>query len=88
VAILEPYRAVVLVPRSHGDARAFLRRGWAWSHVACGDSRALSCWVTGSEHVATPEPFPDGLRARCLRAHGNTRALSWRVAHSVPWGTW
>jgi hypothetical protein len=22
------------------------------------------------------------------RAHGNTGALSWRVARMVPWGTW
>jgi hypothetical protein len=48
VAIPEPYRAMVRVPRSRGDARAFLRRGRAWSHEARGDSRALSCRVTGS----------------------------------------
>jgi hypothetical protein len=29
-----------------------------------------------SGHVATPEPFPDVWRARCLGAHGDTGALS------------
>jgi hypothetical protein len=41
-----------------------------------------------SGHVATPEPFPGGWRARRLTACGDTGALSWRVAHSMPWGTW
>jgi hypothetical protein len=40
--------AVVLVPRSHCNARAFLCMGWAWSHEARGDSGDLSCRVTGS----------------------------------------
>jgi hypothetical protein len=35
-------RTVVLVPRSCGDDRAFLSRGWAWSHEARGDSGAFS----------------------------------------------
>jgi hypothetical protein len=48
-------------PRSRGEARAFLRRG-----------RALGA----SGHVATPEPFPYEWRAWCLRARGNTGALS------------
>jgi hypothetical protein len=48
MAIPEPCRAVVLMPRSCGDARAFLRKGWAWSHETRGDSRALCGWVTGS----------------------------------------
>jgi hypothetical protein len=43
----EPYRAVVLVPRSRGDARAFLRRGRAWSHETCGDSGTFPRRVTG-----------------------------------------
>jgi hypothetical protein len=63
MAIPEPYRAVVLVPRSHGDARAFLRRGWAWSHEARGHSRAISCWVMGSVPQGTWRhwsPFPTG----------------------------
>jgi hypothetical protein len=46
--ILEPYRTVVLVPRSCDDARAFLRKGRAWSHEARGDSVTLSCWVMSS----------------------------------------
>jgi hypothetical protein len=48
VAISESCRAVVLVPRSRGNARAFLRRGQAWSREVRGDSGALSCQVTGS----------------------------------------
>jgi hypothetical protein len=48
VAVLEPCRAMVMVPRSRGDARAFLRRGRARSHEARGDSRAFSYRVTGS----------------------------------------
>jgi hypothetical protein len=48
VAIPDPCRVVVLMPRSHGDTRAFLRRGRAWSREARGDFRALSCWVMGS----------------------------------------
>jgi hypothetical protein len=47
MAIPKPYQAVVLVPRSCGDARAFLRSGRAWRHEARGDFRALSCWVAG-----------------------------------------
>jgi hypothetical protein len=47
VAIPKPRRVVVLVPRSRGDVRAFLRRGWAWSHEECG-------------LVATLEPSPAG----------------------------
>jgi hypothetical protein len=45
--ILEPYQVVVLVPRSRGDTRAFLRRGQTRSHEARGDSKALSCRVMG-----------------------------------------
>jgi hypothetical protein len=48
MAVLEPCRAMVLVPRSCVDARAFLPRGRAWSHKAHGDSGAFSCRVTGS----------------------------------------
>jgi hypothetical protein len=48
VAVPEPCQVVVLVPRSRGDARAFLRRGRAWSHEACGDSGAFSYRVMGS----------------------------------------
>jgi hypothetical protein len=40
--------AVVLVPRSHGDTRAFLRRGRVWSHETHVDFGALSYRVTGS----------------------------------------
>jgi hypothetical protein len=107
--ILEPYRAVVLVPRSRGDARSFLCKGRAWSREARGDSGALSCWVMGSiprgtwqhqstflvcgalgasGHVATPEPFLGRWHAMCHGAHGDTGALSWQVACSVPQGTW
>jgi hypothetical protein len=32
----------------------------------------------------TLEPSSAGRRARCLRAHGDTGALSWRVACFVP----
>jgi hypothetical protein len=48
VAVPEPCRAVILVPRSRSDARAFLRRGRAWSHEVRGDSGAFSYRVTGS----------------------------------------
>jgi hypothetical protein len=41
-----------------------------------------------SGHVATPEPSPGEWRAWYLGARGDTRALSWRVARSVSWGTW
>jgi hypothetical protein len=47
MAIPKPCRAVVLMPRSRDDAKALLRRGRAWSHETHGDSRALSCRVTG-----------------------------------------
>jgi hypothetical protein len=75
------------MPRSRGDARAFLRRGWAWSHKTRGDSGTLSCasehmarhrspilvgGVLGaSGHVATPESSPGGWRALC---HGHVAA--------------
>jgi hypothetical protein len=93
------------VPRSRGNARALLHRGWAWSHEARGDSRALSFRVMGSvprgtwqhwspflaggahgasRHLATPEPFPGGWLALCHGAHGDTGALFWQVACSVP----
>jgi hypothetical protein len=109
VAIPEPCRVVVLVPQSRGDARAFLRRGWAWSCETRGDSRALSCRVTGSVprgtwqhrspflaggvlgasgHVTTPEPSLGEWHALCHGARGDTGALSWWVACSVPQGTW
>jgi hypothetical protein len=42
----------------------------------------------GLGHVATPEPFPSRWHAWCLRARGDTRALFWWVACSVPRGTW
>jgi hypothetical protein len=48
MAVTEPYRAVVLVHRSHGDARAFLHRERAWSHEARGDFGALSYRVMAS----------------------------------------
>jgi hypothetical protein len=41
-----------------------------------------------SGHMETPEPFPGGWHARCLRARDDTGALSLWVAHSMPWGTW
>jgi hypothetical protein len=47
VVIPEPYQAMVLVPRSRGDTRAFLCRVRAWSRAARGDSGALSYWVMG-----------------------------------------
>jgi hypothetical protein len=109
MAIPEPNRAMVLVPWSRGDARAFMRRGRAWSHEAHGDSKAISCRVTGSVprgtwqhrspflvggthgasgHVVTLEPFPGGWHALCHGACGDTEALFWWVACSVPQGTW
>jgi hypothetical protein len=91
VEISEPCQAVVLVPRSHGDARAILHRGRAWSHEAHGDSGALSYRVTVSMPRGTwqhQSPFLAGWRAWCFRACGDTRALSWWVACSVPWSTW
>jgi hypothetical protein len=48
MAVTEPYRAMVLVHRSHGDARAFLHRERAWSHEARGDFGALSYRVMAS----------------------------------------
>jgi hypothetical protein len=105
MVIPEPYQAVVLVPRSRGDAIAFLLRGQVWSCEARGDSEDLSCWVTGSVprgtwqhrspflvgsvlgalgHVATLEPFPGRWHALCHGVRGDTGALSWRVACSVP----
>jgi hypothetical protein len=48
VSVPKPCGAVVPKPRSRGDARAFLCRGRAWSHEACGDSGAFSCRVMGS----------------------------------------
>jgi hypothetical protein len=44
VAILEPYRVVILVPHSRGDARTFLRKGRPGA----------------ARHVSTPEPSPAG----------------------------
>jgi hypothetical protein len=60
-----------------------LRDTWRlWSPLLPGDG------FGASGHMATPEPFPSGWRARCLGARDDTRALSWRVARSVPRGTW
>jgi hypothetical protein len=53
VAIPEPCQAVVLVPWTHGDAKAFPRRGRVWSYETRGDSRALPCRVAG--------PVPRGM---------------------------
>jgi hypothetical protein len=39
-------------------------------------------------YMATPEPFPSRWHALCRGARGDTGALFWRVACSVPWGTW
>jgi hypothetical protein len=77
VAISESCRVVVLVPRSRGNARAFLRRGQAWSREVRSDSGALlpGDMLGGSGHVATPEPFPSRWHAWCLGARGDTRAL-------------
>jgi hypothetical protein len=83
VSIPEPCRAMVLVPQPCGDSRASLRRGRAWSHKARGDSGAFSCRVTGSGHVARPESSPGEWHARCIGAHGDTGALSWRVARDT-----
>jgi hypothetical protein len=87
MAIPEPCRAVVLMPRSCGDARAFLRRGWAWSHEIRGDSRALSGWVTGSVPRGTwrhQSPLLEG-GVLCAMGHvaepefSNTRSRSGAV---------
>jgi hypothetical protein len=39
-------------------------------------------------YVVTLEPFPGGWHALCRGASGDTGALFWRVAWSVPRGTW
>jgi hypothetical protein len=44
---MEPYRVVVLVPQTHGDARALPRRGRVWSREIRGDSGALPNQVVG-----------------------------------------
>jgi hypothetical protein len=44
--------------------------------------------LSASGHVATPEPFPGRWRALCHGARGDTGALSWRMACSVPRVTW
>jgi hypothetical protein len=79
------------VPRSCGDARAFLCRGAGLEPRGTWQLRSplLPCDGLGAPgHVAISEPSPAGWRAQCLRAHGGTGALAWRVAHSMPWGTW
>jgi hypothetical protein len=90
VVIPEPCGAVVLVPRSRGNVKAFLRMGRAWSCEARGYSGALSCRVTGSMLRARGNTGDLSRRvARSVpRARGDTGALSWRVVCSVPWGTW
>jgi hypothetical protein len=47
----------------------------------------LSDGLGASGHVATPEPSPVRWCTWCLRARGNTGALSWLVACSAPRGT-
>jgi hypothetical protein len=77
--------------KAHGDSGAFscqvtgsVPRG-TWQHrsplLASGTHSA-------SGHVATPEPFPGRWRALCHGTRGDTGALSWQVARSVPQGTW
>jgi hypothetical protein len=80
VALSESYRAVVLVPRTHGDARAFLHRRLAWSRETRGDSGALPC------RVAEPELSGIGSGCGAVRTRGDTGALSYRVQSLALWG--
>jgi hypothetical protein len=75
---------------AHGDFGALSYR--VMGSVPLGTWQHRSPLLAGgahdaSGHVETPKPFPSRCRALCHGTCGDTRALFWRVACSVPWGT-
>jgi hypothetical protein len=74
VVIPEPCGAVVLVPRSRGNGRAFPRRGRAWSRETRGDSGALSCRLTSSVSWGTWRHRSPLLAGGMLGASGHVAA--------------
>jgi hypothetical protein len=60
----------------------------ASGHVATPKPFLTGGALGASGHVATPEPFPGGWCVLCYEARGNTGALFWQMACSMPRGTW
>jgi hypothetical protein len=89
-----PAQGVGLEPRGmwpRGDSGALSCR--VMGSVPRGTWQHQSPFLAGgahgaSGHVVTPEPFLGRWRALCHGARGDTEALFWRVACSMPRSTW
>jgi hypothetical protein len=78
-----PAQGAGLEPRGMWRLRSLLLPG-----DGLGASGYVATPVGGThgalEHVTTPKPFPDGWHTLCHGARGDTGALFWQVACSVP----
>jgi hypothetical protein len=99
-----PHQEVGLEPQDTWQYRSPVGRwSWCLSHMvtpepSCAGAgleprgtwrlRSLPLPGDGLGARGTPEPSPSGWCAQCLGARGDTEALSWRVARSVPCDTW
>jgi hypothetical protein len=84
-----PHQEAGLEPQDTWRYRSPTGR-WSWclGHVATPEPSYAGGGPGATRHVVTLEPSLARGQARCLRACGNTGALSWQVVCMVPRGMW